>query len=263
VRTSLYEARIVAHAMQRHAGRRYVIAGTGSGAGRALALLAAQEGAHLVMGARSEARLRRTVELVHQAGDEGAKGHTVDLARGREAKAFLARAKKHLGGIDAVFCLAGGWFHGALHKQDESKIEEAYATFLKGALVVNQLAPGFLDRSRHPAIVNFGSATGTSVTVAGQTLYNTMKAAVTELTRSMAADLLADGIRVNAVLPGAISHRYHFGREYRSLRTLGHAVGTPEDVAHAALFLASMEASWITGSTLVVDGGFSVNRRTA
>jgi NAD(P)-dependent dehydrogenase (short-subunit alcohol dehydrogenase family) len=97
--------------------------------------------------------------------------------------------------------------------------------------------------------------------VANQTLYNTMKAAVAELTRSLAADLMADGIRVNAVLPGAISHTYEHGRDYRGLRRLGGLVGTPEDAAHAALFLASPEASWITGACLVVDGGFHVNRR--
>lgn len=247
--------------MRLHAGRRYVVAGAGAGAGRALSILAAQEGARVVLGARTRARLDRTVSLVRRAGDEDAAGFVVDLSRRAATQAFFKKAKAHLGGIDGVFCLTGGWFEGALHHQDEAKIDDAYKAFLKGALVVNQVAPHFVDTARHPAIVNFGSATGTAITVANQTLYNAMKAAVTELTRSLAADLLPEGIRVNAVLPGAISHRYHFGREYKSLRTLGHAVGTPEDVAHAALFLASTEASWITGASLIVDGGFHVGRK--
>lgn len=247
--------------MLRYAGRRVVVAGAGTGAGRALAVLAAQEGARVVVGARTRERLEKTVHLARVAGDPGAAGFVVNLARRAPTERFLRAAQKKLGGIDTVFCLAGAWFDGALFRQDEARIQDAYDRFLKAVLVVNQVAPAYLHRGSHPAIVNFGSATGGVVTVPNQTLYSTMKAAVAELTRSMAADLLAEGVRVNAVLPGAISHRYHYGREYRALRRLGGTVGVPEDVAHAALFLASPEAGWITGECLVVDGGFHVGRR--
>lgn len=247
--------------MKRYAGRRIVVAGAGAGAGRALAVLAAQEGARIVLGARDATRLRRTAELARRAGDAEAAGIRVDFSKRAPAERFFQQARRRLGEIDTVFCLTGGWFDGQLRHQTEQRIEDAYRSFLRPTLVVNQVAPKYLSRNHHPAIVNFSSTTGGAVSSAGQTLYNAMKAAVAELTRSGAADLLEEGIRVNAVLPGAVSHAYHFGREYRSRRGLGKAPGTPEDVAHAALFLASPEASWITGATLVVDGGFSVNRR--
>jgi len=249
--------------VQRYAGRRIVIAGTGAGAGRALAVLSAQEGARVVLGARNPARLARTRDLARRAGDDEALGIRVDFSKREPTRRFFERARRHLGAIDSVFCLTGGWFEGQLRHQTERRVQEAYESFLQPTLVVNQVAPPYLADGHHPAIVNFSSVTGGAVATSGQTLYNSMKAAVAELTRSAAADLLGEGIRVNAVLPGAVSHAYHFGREYRSRRRLGHAPGTPEDVAHAALFLASPEASWITGATLVVDGGFSVNRRTS
>jgi 3-oxoacyl-[acyl-carrier protein] reductase len=248
--------------VQRYAGRRVVIAGAGRGAGRALAVIAAQEGARVVMGARDKERLARTVEIARRAGASQAEGFTVDFSRRPQAERFFRRAHRSLGEIDTVFCLTGGWFEGELRHQTEKRVEEAYESFLRPTLIVNQVAPHYLKGGHHPALVNFSSATGGAVSTAGQTLYNAMKAAVAEVTRSGAADLLGEGIRVNAVLPGAVSHAYHFGREYRSRRRLGAAPGTPEDVAHAALFLASPEASWITGATLIVDGGFSVNRRT-
>lgn len=237
-----------------------VVAGAGPGAGRALAYLAATEGAHVVVGARTRERIEETIRLVSGAGGR-ITGHAVDLTQPAQVERFFSDAARDLGGaIDSVFCLAGGWHEGSLENATVDEIDRSLNDYLKSSLLVNRFAVPWLRKGTDPCIVNFSSVVGGHASARGSTLYNTMKAAVAELTRSLASDLLAHGIRVNDVMPGAISHQYQPGRSYRGLRRLGSAPGTPEDVAHAALFLASPEASWVTGASLVVDGGWSINR---
>lgn len=248
--------------MKRFEGRRVVVAGAGPGAGRALAYLLGLEGAQIVVGSRTEARLLETVEMVRKAGGKIV-SHVADFTVEDDIKRFFESASQDLGGaIDVVFCLAGGWHEGSLETADADEIERSLNLYLKGAIFVNRYAIPHLMKGLDPCIVNFSSVVGGQESARGSTLYNTAKAGVAELSRSLAADLLDKGIRVNAILPGAISHKYEAGRAYRSARRLGKAPGAPEDVAHAAMFLASADASWVTGSTLVVDGGWSVSRST-
>lgn len=239
-----------------------VVAGAGAGAGRALAVLAAEEGAKVVIGARTLSRLDETVALVRRMGAQITR-HEVDLTDAKRVEAFFADAAKDLGGaIDVVFCLAGGWHEGSLETATPEEVERSLSQYLKGAIFVNRYAVAHLAKGNQPVIVNFSSVVGGRDAARGSTLYNATKAAITGLSRSLAADLLPKGIRVNTVLPGSVSHRYEAGRDYQAKRRLGAAPGAPEDLAHAAIFLASPEASWITGAELVVDGGWSVDRGT-
>jgi 3-oxoacyl-[acyl-carrier protein] reductase len=246
--------------MKRFEGRRVVIAGAGPGAGRALAYMAALEGAQVVVGSRTQARLDETVAIVKKAGGK-ITAHATDFSDERRVEAFFQSAAKDLGGaIDVVFCLTGGWHEGSLETATTEEIQKSLEQYLKSALLVNRAAVPWLVKGKDPCIVNFSSVIGGHASARGSTLYNTMKGAVAELTRSYAADLLSKGIRVNDVMPGSISHKYEAGRDYHAVRKLGAAPGAPEDAAHAALFLASREASWITGASLVVDGGWTINR---
>lgn len=246
--------------MKRFEGRRVVVAGAGRGAGRALAYLCASEGARLVVGSRTPDVLAETVALVQKVGGS-ITSHVADFTVEADIIRFFDAAAKDLGGgIDVVFCLAGGWHEGSLEKADAAEIERSLNLYLKGAIFVNRYAIPHLLNGKDPCIVNFSSVVGGQESAKGSTLYNTAKAGVAELSRSLAADLIDRGIRVNAILPGAISHIYEPGREYYTRRRLGKAPGAPEDVAHAAMFLASADASWVSGATLVVDGGWGVNR---
>lgn len=247
--------------MGAYENRRVLIAGAGTGAGRALAVEAARAGAQVFLASRTQATLQDTAQLVASAGDSRAEWKTADVSDPAQAEALLDGVQSKFGGLDVVFCLAGSWFNGALHHQTPTEIERGLSEIVRPVLVLNQLAPSYLKQGRWPAIVNFGAAYGTAATLAGQTIYNALKASVTELTRSLAADLISDGIRVNAVLPGAISHTYDARRGAQEASRLGIDPGWPQDVAHAALFLASPQAAWITGSCLRVDGGFAVNRQ--
>lgn len=246
--------------MKRFEGRRVVVAGAGPGAGRAIAYLGAMEGAHVVVGSRTEARLKETVEMVRKAGGNII-SHVADFTVEAQIKRFFDHAGRDLGGaIDVVFCLAGGWHEGSLETASHDEIDRSIDLYLKSAIFVNRYAIPYLLKGKDPCIVNFSGVVGGQEAAAGSTLYNAAKAGVAGLSRSLAADLLKKGIRVNAIMPGAISHIYTPGREYYSHRKLGAAPGAPEDVAQAALYLASPQASWVTGATLVVDGGWSVNR---
>lgn len=215
-----------------------------------------------MIGSRTVSRLDETVAVVQQAGGSITR-HEVDFADAHRTESFFNTAAQELGGaIDVVFCLAGGWHEGSLETATPEEVERSLSQYLKSAIYVNRYAVAHLVKGHQPVIVNFSSVVGGLEPARGSTLYNATKAAITGLSRSLAADLLPKGIRVNTLFPGAISHRYEVGRDYQSKRKLGAAPGTPEDVAHAALFLASPEASWITGAELIVDGGWSINRST-
>ncbi|MBI2079035.1 MAG: SDR family oxidoreductase [Euryarchaeota archaeon] len=248
--------------MRRFEGRRVVVAGAGPGAGRALAYQLGLEGAQVVVGSRTPERLAETVAIVRKAGGK-ITSHVADFTVEADVKRFFEEAAKDLGGaVDVVFCLAGGWHEGTLEDATAEEIDRSLNLYFKSAIFVNRYAIPYLGKGKDPCIVNFSSVVGGQEAAFGSTLYNAAKAGVSGLSRSLAADLLKKGIRVNAIMPGAISHKYEPGREYLTKRKLGAAPGAPEDVAHAAMFLASSEASWVTGATLVVDGGWSVNRST-
>ncbi len=243
---------------RRFAGRSVVITGGASGIGRAAALRFAAEGAEVTVGDLSIERARETVAVIEAAGGRGV-AVRCDVARPDDLDGLLAAA----GEVDVVFGNAGLLRTSPL---DELSIEDFEAHLrinLTANLLLAQRAAPLLRRRGRGAIV-FTASLGGVRGSAGNAAYNASKGGLVNLTRSLADELAPDGIRVNCLAPGWIDTPFnapfwtHAGAAARtrieSSIPLGRQ-GTPEDVAPAALFLASDDAGYITGQTLIIDGG--------
>jgi 3-oxoacyl-[acyl-carrier protein] reductase len=240
-------------------GKRVIVAGGSRGIGRSIALGFAQAGAAVSVCARSPAGLSAVKDEL------GAFGHPVhaapcDLADGEAVEAYIAAAAHELGGIDILVNNASGFGGG----DTEAGWETSVNVDLMATVRAGHAALPFLRKSDNPAIVNVTSISALRPSSRTQS-YAAIKAAVVHYTASHALTLAADRIRVNAVAPGSIefpggsweqrksSDRQLYDRILRSV-PFGR-LGTPEEVAGVVLFLASPYAGWMTGQTLVVDGG--------
>jgi NAD(P)-dependent dehydrogenase (short-subunit alcohol dehydrogenase family) len=251
--------------MGRLEGKVAAITGGASGIGEATARRFAAEGAAVAL-ADIDAERGRTV--AREIEGAGGRALFVETHAGREADAvrFVRAARERWGRLDALVNNAGmRLYQTVVDASDESWDEilnvnlKSYAFCAKGAIPAMRQAGG-------GSIVNVASIR--SVVAGGNMVqYDTTKAAVAGLTRAMALDHAADGIRVNAVCPGPIFTRFHerraeaAGRTHEDFRAefgrgtmLGRA-GTPAEVAACILFLASDDASYVTGASLYVDGG--------
>lgn len=237
-----------------------VVTGGNSGIGRAISLCAARDGARVALSGRDRAKGEDTVAAIRAAGGEAAfiRG---DLAREAEARALVEGARERFGRIDAVVNNAGV---GAQRSQVEPgdppgmRLRKIMGPNLEAAYFVSAYAMPALRETRG-AIVNI-SSTATLHGTWGT--YCVAKAAVEALTRALAAEGAPHGVRANAVSPGWIKTEATDDSGApadweRGASMLGR-MGAPEEIAQAVLFLASEEASFITGATLIADGGLSI-----
>jgi 3-oxoacyl-[acyl-carrier protein] reductase len=235
-----------------------VVTGAGRGIGRAIALKFAAAGADVVCVSRTAENSERVAGEVRTLGRK-AWAHPVDVADGAAVGAAVERILSDTGKVDILVNNAGVTRDGLLVRMSESDWDTVLDTNLKGAFLFTKALTRAFMKQRSGRIINIASIVGL-IGNAGQCNYASSKAALLGFTKSAARELASRGILVNAVAPGFIETDMTSGlkEELKSemLKTipLG-TLGQPEDIANAALFLASPCSRYITGQVLTVDGG--------
>jgi 3-oxoacyl-[acyl-carrier protein] reductase len=237
------------------AGRAVVVTGGTRGIGKGIAAVFARSGARVLITGRDE-------EAARAAADEvGAAGYVLaDVARKADCERVAAVAVQRLGGID-VLCANAGIFPSArLADMTETDIDLMLGTNLKGTILTVQACLGPLAASGHGRVILTSSITGPITGYPGWTHYGASKAGQLGFMRTAAIELAGDKITVNAVLPGNIVTEglIEMGEEYMAGMTAAiplRRLGTVDEIGYTALFLATDEAAFITGQTIVVDGG--------
>ncbi len=235
-----------------------LITGFGSGLGQAIAVLFAGEGAAVMGTSLRETKGRETLEMIQQNGGK-ARFHAGDVGNFKQMGAVLDEAVRNFGGVDIVVNSAGIRSNGSITEITEEVWDRTIDTNLKGVFVVSRLAIPVMINRGGGVIINIAARSGISGQ-AGRAAYCASKGGVITLTEAMAMDHAPQKIRVNCLCPGPTrtpmvdtSTPEKIAR-YRKRVPLGR-IGEPEDIAHAALYLASDDAAMVTAAILPVDGG--------
>lgn len=246
---------------RRLAQRRVLVTGGGRGLGRAIALAAAREGAAVGLVGRTEQALRQTAEEA-RTSEVAAAAEAADVADASAVEAAVASLSEQLGGLDGLVTAAAvdcAW--APTGEMDLGEWDRTIAVNLSGAFYCCRFALPHLAAAGSGAIVNISSVAGERAWP-DDVAYNASKAGVELLTRTIAVEYAAQGVRANCLAPGVIdagmTDDLPDGDERERLRRLHPAgrFGTAEEVAEAAVWLLSDAASFTTGTTLRVDGGF-------
>ncbi|MDG6998712.1 MAG: glucose 1-dehydrogenase [Nitrososphaerota archaeon] len=249
-------------------GEAALVTGGGSGIGRAVALLFAREGASVVVSDSVESAGEDTVRAIKNEGKKSAfvKG---DVSKSEDAKRMVEKCLIECGKLTILFNNAGFNIFGSVDELDENDWNRLIEVNLKGTFLVSKYAVKEMLKQKNGSIVNNASTLG-FVSNPRDAAYCASKGGVIALTRQMAFDYAKHGIRVNCVCAGPTltprmertiqSHKNpHELRKEILSRVLFDRFATPEEIAYPVLFLASKEASFITGSALVVDGGQTIH----
>ncbi|PFH10725.1 NAD(P)-dependent dehydrogenase (short-subunit alcohol dehydrogenase family) [Collimonas sp. PA-H2] len=249
---------------QAFAGKKYLVTGASSGIGKATAIGLAACGASIIAMGRDEVRTRETIALLAPSAD-----HQVMIADFADADAVATVVKDtalQAGGIDGVFHGAGLELNLAIKMTKRANIDKIFAASVFSAFgIARALSFRGVIRDEGGSFVLMSSAAGLRGQT-GMTAYSSSKAAIDGMVRSLAVEFAPRRIRVNSIASGGVTTEMHERmskalpdsamENYESKHLLG--FGSPDDIVSAAMFLLSSGSTWITGSTMVVDGGYSV-----
>ena len=246
--------------------RKTLIIGGGGGIGGAIAHRFYSEGAHVaIVDADASSAERRGTELLNAPGDGRVVTLSVDIGDPKTAKEVVESISKELGGLDTTV-------HSAATREPTATAEDMEIKHWDEALRVNLTSMFLLCKFAIPhlraagggVIINIASQLG-SVVTPGRPAYHATKGAVIQFTKAIAIENAQDNIRAVSISPGAIETNRLLAR-HNTIETIreklipGHPIGRlgqPEDIAGAALFVASDDAAFMTGSDLIVDGGYT------
>jgi NAD(P)-dependent dehydrogenase (short-subunit alcohol dehydrogenase family) len=247
----------------RFAGRSILVTGSGSGIGRAAALLFAEEGGRVVVVDQDENEAQATATSIRQNGGE-ALAIGADVSREADCRGMVERAYAAYGRLDVAFNNAGIGASGfAVADEEEVAWSRLIDVNLKGIFLAMKYEIPAMVGAGGGAIVNTASVAGL-VGERGIGAYSASKHGVVGLTRTAALDYIGQGVRINAVCPGATRTRmlanWFQDPKVEAFILSRHPIGRiaePEEIARAVLFLASDDASFIVGQALAVDGGLT------
>ena len=243
-------------------GKRVLVAGAGQGIGRATALLLAQAGARVGCMELDERRRAAIVQEVKAGGAEAIELGG-DLRQRADVKAAVASTEAAFGGIDVAVDIVGEARWNPALQQTDADWDESFALVLRHVLHLFQAAGARMVEQRAGALVAVASVSGLFA-APFHAAYGAAKAGLISLVKTFAVELAPKGVRVNAVAPGAIRTPRVLAitteeRREESARAIPlRRLGEPEEIANVVAFLASDLASYVTGQTVMADGGASV-----
>ncbi|MPY88737.1 MAG: glucose 1-dehydrogenase [Luteitalea sp.] len=246
-----------------------IVTGAGSGIGRAVAMRFAREGARVTVVDRSREHVDAVVAAIGRANSQ-AVAAVADVTEDAEVSRFMEMTTEATGRLDVLVNCAGVTAFGTVLDSPASELDQVLAINVRSIWTVSRASIPHM-RPSGGSIVNMASITGV-VGAPGMAAYATSKGAIITLTRTLALEVAEAAIRVNCICPASIDtpmlqasfERLDDPDAARARNVKRHPLGrlgTPEDVANLALFLASDEASFITGGTYVIDGGALLARR--
>lgn len=244
----------------RLAGKVAIVTGSGQGIGRATAIAFAREGAAVVIATRTPAHGEETLRLIESQRGK-AIFRQVDIADHDATRAMVNEAAVTCGRLDIMVHNAAAFGRGSIEEMDRETLDRLFNVNLKACFTLTQASLPYMRKQGAGRIIVTSSVTGPKVSMPGSGAYAVSKAAVTGFIHTAAIELAADNITVNAIEPGYIDTpamsglKARYGAERMSHFIPAKRLGLPEEIAGPMVFLASDEASYITGETIVVDGG--------